>query len=149
MVTKENYNLNPEDKTPEGQAFMSDSLFQIAWRNRWIILGCIVLAIAAGFVYVLKATPIYSSSSKVFVEQSGPRIITEAQGVMTQSKNYLYTQAVLMTSTPIINSALESPGISNLKSFAEIDNKIAYLKKAVEGSREHRQKFFSWSANGM
>ena len=40
-------------------------------------------AVTAGFVYVMRATPIYSSASKLYVEQSGPKIMEEMQGIMT------------------------------------------------------------------
>jgi len=125
-----------QDAMREGpeNGLIGESLFQIAWRNRWLILGCVLLTIAAGFVYVQKATPIYESTSQVFVEQSGPKIFGEAQGVLTQSKNYLYTQATLLTSTPIISNAMDSPGVSGLKTFAEIDNIVGYLRKNVSVS---------------
>lgn len=126
-----------QDPVHEGQGGggpIHESLFQIAWRSRWLILACIVLTVAAGFVYVQKATPIYESASQIFVEQSGPRIITEAEGVLTQSKNYLYTQATLLTSTPIISSAIDSGGITDLKTFADIDNIIGYLRKNIKVS---------------
>lgn len=113
---------------------IGESLFQIAWRNRWLILGCVLLSVAAGFVYVQKATPIYESTSQIFVEQSGPRIIGEAEGVMTQSKNYLYTQAALLISTPIISNAMDSPGTTGLKTFTDVDNIVAYLRKNVNVS---------------
>jgi succinoglycan biosynthesis transport protein ExoP len=108
---------------------MSESLIQVVWRNRWIILLTTIAALATAFIYVLKATPIYSSTARIYVEQRGPKILTEVEGVMTQSKNYLYTQAELLRSTPILSSALEKPGIKQMKIFHKVDNDIAYLKK--------------------
>jgi uncharacterized protein involved in exopolysaccharide biosynthesis len=96
---------------------MSESLIQVVWRNRWIILLTTIAALATAFIYVLKATPIYSSTARIYVEQRGPKILTEVEGVMTQSKNYLYTQAELLRSTPILSSALEKPGIKQMKIF--------------------------------
>jgi len=66
------------------------------------------------------------------VEQSGPRIMTETEeGVMTRSKNYLYTQAELLKSTPILTAALKTPGanIEQMKIFENVDNRIVFLKK--------------------
>ena len=108
---------------------MSENLIQIVWRNRWIILLTTIAALAIAFIYVLKATPIYSSTSRIYVEQSGPKILTEAEGFMTQSKNYLYTQAELLRSTPILSAALEKPGVKQMRIFHNVDNVIAYLKK--------------------
>jgi succinoglycan biosynthesis transport protein ExoP len=119
--------------TPSAFDFMQESLIQIIWRSRWIMLACIMAALVFAFIYVSKATPIYTSTSTIYVEQSGPKIMTEMQeGVMTQSKNYLYTQATLLKSTPILASALEVPEIGRAQTFNRIDNPIAYLKKNVD-----------------
>lgn len=53
------------------------------------------------------------------------------EGVMTRSKNYLYTQAELLTSMPILNAALDSPGVRQMRTLAGFDNPIAYLKKCL------------------
>ena len=114
---------------PPGAGLMSESLVQIIWRSRWIVLLATVAALGAAFVYITKTTPVYTSTSRIYVEQSGPKILTEAEGIMTQSKNYLYTQAELLRSTPILSSALETAGIRRMKIFYSVDNPIVYLKK--------------------
>ena len=112
---------------------MPESAFQIMWRNRWIMLLATIGVLVVGFIYITKATPIYTATSRIYVEQSGPRIITEMEeGVMTQSKNYLYTQAELLKSTPILTAVLETPGIRQMQTFARVDNHIAYLKKTLD-----------------
>ncbi|HEW79464.1 MAG TPA: hypothetical protein ENH34_05840, partial [Phycisphaerales bacterium] len=88
--------------------FMPSSLSEVLLRNFWILLISTVLALTGGAYYLFKATPIFSSTSRVYVEQSGPKILTEVEGVMTQSKNYLYTQAELLKSTPIVRKALDA-----------------------------------------
>ena len=108
---------------------MSENLIQVVWRNRWIILLTTIAALVMAFIYVLKATPIYSSTSRIYVEQSGPKILTEVEGVMTQSKNYLFTQAELLKSTPVLSSALEKPGVKQMRIFNNIDNVLVFLKK--------------------
>ena len=113
--------------------FMQESLIQIIWRSRWIMLACVIAALILAFIYVTKATPIYTSTSRIYVEQSGPKIITEMEaGVMTQSKNYLYTQAELLKSTPIIAAALEFPEIGRARTFEGIDNTLVYMKKKLD-----------------
>jgi capsular exopolysaccharide synthesis family protein len=129
----ENHNAAGENgsrmEMPPGAGLMPESLVQIIWRSRWIVLLATVVVLVAAFVYITKATPIYTSTSRVYVEQSGPKILEESEGVMTQSKNYLYTQAELLKSTPILASALEKPGVKKMKIFYRIDNPIVYLKK--------------------
>ena len=80
----------------QGDTLPQEDLLQtalhIVLRHRWTILAVTVLSLVVTFLYLLKATPIYTSSSRVYVEQSGPKIMSEYEGVMTQSTNYLYTQ---------------------------------------------------------
>jgi len=89
--------------------------------------------LTAGFIYISKATPIYTSTSRIYVEQSGPKIISEMEeGVMTCSKNYLYTQTELVKSTPILAAIFNDPVVERMKTFTNVDNKIAYLKKKLQ-----------------
>ncbi len=120
---------------PPAPRIMPESLVQIAWRGRWIILLVTVAALVVGFVYISKATPIYTSTSRIYVEQSGPRIINELEeGVMTQSKNYLYTQAEILRSTPVLGVAVELSGIRQLRTFTNVSNPVAYLRKSLEAT---------------
>ena len=104
----------------------------ILWQRRWTVALATLLLLAAGLTYLLKATPIYTSMSRLYVEQQGPKVFSEAQGVMTESKNYLYTQGELLTSTPILASVLEDPDISKMKTFEDVDNLLIYLKKELD-----------------
>ena len=106
-----------------------ENLVQVMWRSRWIALAVLVASMSTGLVYISRIVPVYTSTSKIYVEPSGPRILTEAEGVMTQSKNYLYTQAELLKSTPILLAALEQTDRKQLKVFENVDNPVAYLKE--------------------
>ena len=92
--------LSPEI-TPPG-------LLEILWRRRWIVTLVTLASIVGAFIYLMKATPIYTSTSRIYVEQSGPKVITEFEGVMTQSKNYLYTQAEIFLSTEVLRPVAEA-----------------------------------------
>jgi len=119
-------------EVPPAPGIMPESLIQIMWRSRWTVLLTTVVVLAGAFAYLFKATPIYTSTSRLYVEQSGRKIMSETeQGVMTQSKNYLYTQAELLKSTPILTAALKTSGanIEQMKVFEDVDNRIAFLKK--------------------
>jgi capsular exopolysaccharide synthesis family protein len=109
-------------------------LLQIVWRRRWIVLLAVVLCIAGGFVYLAKATPIFGSTGRLYVEQSGPKIMTNEEGVFSQSKNYLYTQVELVTSTPILAAVAERPEIRRLKTLKDATNAVGFLKANVSAS---------------
>jgi polysaccharide biosynthesis transport protein len=106
-----------------------DNLVQVMWRNRWLMALTVGIAFAAGLIYVTVATPLYTSTSTIYVEQSGPKILTEADGAASPSRNFLYTQAELLKSTPILTAALEKLGDRKLKVLRKANNPIVYLKK--------------------
>jgi capsular exopolysaccharide synthesis family protein len=108
---------------------MQKTFIKTVWRERWILLAAIVVSLAAAFMYLVKATPIFTSTSRIYVEPRGPEIIRGAEGVVTQSKNYLNTQAELIASTPILISALEKPGVLQMKVFRRVDEPVVFLKK--------------------
>jgi capsular exopolysaccharide synthesis family protein len=135
MISQYENNGTVASETPQGgaTAVVPESLIQVMWRGRWLVLLTTVIAVAGAIVYLVKATPIYTSTSRIYVEQSGPKIFTETEeGVMTQSKNYLYTQAELLKSTPIVTAALEAPNLRQMKTFADIDNPVSYVKKNLD-----------------
>lgn len=126
--------------------FIPESLISGLWRSRWTLLISIIISLLAAIVYITKATPIYSSTSRIYVEQSGPKIITEMEeGVMTQSKNYLYTQAELLKSTPILSAVLDVAGIRQMRTFDDVDNPLIFLKKSLDVSVGRKDDIISVS----
>ena len=122
-------NVGPNLALPRADVLLQEGFVQILLRHRWTIFITTVLCLCAAFLYILKATPIYSSASRVYVEQTGPRIMNEYEGVMTRSGNYLYTQGELMRSTPIVAVVADSARIRNSRTFTNVDNVAAYIKK--------------------
>lgn len=125
-------------------------------RRKLSILIVTVVFIAAAILYISRAVPTYTSTARLYVEQTGPRIITEYEGIMTQSKNYLYTQGELVRSTPILAQVVQRSDIKKLETLkekpttiaeeiknriglaepiievGEIDNLVVYLKKIID-----------------
>jgi len=113
---------------------LQETFLNILLCHRWIILVTTLLSLIAAFLYLRRATPIYTSTSRLYVEQRGPKIINEYEGIMTQSKNYLYTQAELIKSTPIIGDAVDNPGLGRFRTFANVDNLTASVRKNLNVS---------------
>jgi len=119
-------------RLPSTVQIMPESLIRIIWRSRLIVLITTLAALIAVLVYLIKTAPIYTSTSRIYVEQSGPKIVTEtAEGIMTQSKNYLYTQAELLKSTPILTAVADTPGIRQMQTFAKVNNPVALMKSIL------------------
>jgi len=132
---------------PPMVGLVPENLIQVIWRSRWIVLLSTVFALILAVIYITKATPIYTSTSRIYVEQSGPRILTQEEGVMTQSRNYLYTQAELLKSTPILSAVLDTPGIRQMQTFTRVDNPVGYLKKTLEVDVGRKDDIISLSFN--
>jgi capsular exopolysaccharide synthesis family protein len=116
--------------SPQVEGIQEEGPLQIALRHRQTILVTTILFLVAAFVYILKATPIYTSTSRLYVEQSGPKIIGDYEGIMTtRTNNYLYTQAELFKSTPIVGEVADDPQVRRFRTFNKVDNPTAYLKK--------------------
>ncbi len=112
---------------PQAEGSLHDIL-QIAVRHRWTILLTTAFVLAAAFVYILKATPIYRSESRLYVEQTGPRILNEYEGAMMRSGNYLYTQAELLKSTPVIGPVADNYQSKSFGTFVGADNLVAFIR---------------------
>ena len=110
------------------------SILTIIWRRRWVFFGCVLLALAAAVVYLTKATPIYSSSSQIYVQQNGPKMLSEMLSTGPNPMNYLFTQCDLIKSTAIISSAIQSPEVRQTRTLKNIDNPVGYVKRAVDAA---------------
>ncbi len=107
-------------------------LLEMALCHQRLIFATIIISIAVGFIYLLTAKLIYTGTARLYVEQTGPKLITDYATVMSDSKNYLYTQRELIKSTPIVASAANNPLIRSCKTFNNIDNIVAYIKNKLD-----------------
>lgn len=122
----------PEDERPPEMiaapgATAQAGLLHVVWRGRWILLVTTVAGLLGGWIYLLKAVPYFESTSRLYVQQSLPRILSEAQ-LPSGGRTYLNTQGELLRSTPVIASALERGG-KQFKSFSGVDNGVAFIKQ--------------------
>lgn len=122
-------NFGPQLRPAEDDGLPQEGLLHMALCHRWLILSITMLFLSAAFLYLLKTTQIYTSTARLYVEQSGPKIIDEYEGLMTRSGNYLYTQGELMKSTPIVAGAVDDDQMERFRTFSDVDNITAYVKR--------------------
>jgi Chain length determinant protein len=60
----------------------------VLWRGRWIILACALAGVISGAIYLVKATPIYTSGSVVYVQSAMPKIINDDLSRVSSSTGY-------------------------------------------------------------
>ena len=142
-MPRHSHSRRPETQPPESKAdtdrpaepqIRHRSFVQVLWQHKWVVALTVVLCASGALTYLYKATPVYTASSRLFVERSGPEIIKANEGFMTQSKNYLYTQAELLKSTPILTGAAKALAGRGLRTFAAAGNRVAFLKSSVDVS---------------
>jgi len=114
-------------------------LLHVLWRRRLIVLICLLLSVAGAFAYIEAgkrgylemARPMYHSSSRIYIRQSGPKIMSSDEGGDRTSGNYLNTECQIMRSGPILSAALESPGIRDLRTFAGKESTLSVLSEGL------------------
>jgi len=113
---------------PDGRDARHPTFLHTLWRRRLIILVTLLLAAGGGYAYLQIATPIYESTSRLFLQSSTPKIMgTEDSGAANKAN--LNTECALIGSGPVIAAALESPGIKTLRTFNGQPSAIEVLSK--------------------
>lgn len=113
------------------QAAGEKNLLALAWANRWLVLLGMLLGAGGAFLAVKKVTRQYTSVARIFVDISTPSLLDDGGRVM-QSSKYLYTQAQLIQSTPVLSAAVEQPEIKALETFRDVENPIAFLRDEMK-----------------
>lgn len=98
------------------------------WSRRWTVLCVMVLCFAGALLYVVCATPIYKSLSRIYIEPSEQSFNADSPETM-RSKNYLDTQCEIITSTPILLSAMEMPAVKDSMALSGSADRLMNLKK--------------------
>jgi len=111
-------------------AVATNSLPVVLWRSRWAVVLCLLVAAVAGVAYVRTVTPIYTSTAKLYLDYAGIRISNPYEpGGRPQTDKYLYTQAELIKSRPILASAWNVLQSRRLRTLAQAEVPTAYLQK--------------------
>ncbi len=110
------------------------SILTIVWRRRWSFFGCIAFALVAAMIYLARATPTYSASSQIYVQQAAPKLLSEVLSSGPNPMNYFYTQCDLIQSTAIVSAALEAPEVRQVRTLKDVDNPVVFLKRCVSAT---------------
>jgi uncharacterized protein involved in exopolysaccharide biosynthesis len=124
--------LAPEPPPIEqGEARREVNLLHLAWRSRWLVLLCMAIGGGIGWFVLQRVTPLFTSTSRVYVERRLPQILSQ-QLDLGQSANYLYTQAELIRSSKVLAEAAKILQSANLETFRGIDNPVGFLQKEIK-----------------
>jgi polysaccharide biosynthesis transport protein len=109
------------------------NLLHLAWRNRWLILLCMIIGAVGAWVTLQRVTPRYTAASRVYIDRDLPQILSDDLQI-GQAASYLYTQAELIRSTPVLMAVADLAANANLISFKGVDNRVGFLKEVIEVS---------------
>src|SRR3954466_10449120 len=65
------------------------SLLRAVFRHFWLVIVFAILGAGGAWFYLKHTTPMFTSTCKIYIEPTGPRVLTETLG-SAQRSNYLY-----------------------------------------------------------
>lgn len=104
------------------------SLLQVLWRRRWTLVLTAFVCMAIAEAYLWFATPVFTCIATLDIEQSGVKILSDPQGASPRSETFIFTQAQIIQSTPVLARALEKAGYLRMKTFADVASPIAWMR---------------------
>jgi capsular exopolysaccharide synthesis family protein len=109
--------------------------FAFLWRGRWWIAAATVIAVTLGVWFAERRGTIWRARSVLYVERTNP-VLAGAAALLggLQPRNYANAQAELLRSTPILDTALENPGIAGSPVFEGAGNEVVWLKRHLHVS---------------
>lgn len=136
MKTNGNGNLQyqPPATAPTDPAVSSPGiLVETLSHQLWIVVAATALTAIGTFLYLDRVTPLYTSTARLYVEQEIPKVILDSEeGVMSRLDNYLYTQAEVLRSSPVLTYALDSLDVEQMQTFSEVDGRMSTLYGGLE-----------------
>ena len=108
------------------------------WRRKWIILLSVALCVGGMVVYLSQATRIYRSSSTIYIQKRGPKVLNQVPGAVSGRRTLIGTQIAVIKSTRVLSKAAEKLGTANMAFFEGVSNPVGALK-SIEVSREKRR----------
>ena len=111
--------------TETGDSQRETNLLQLAWRSRWVILVCMLVGAGVGWILLQRVVPRYMARSRIYVDRQMPQILTNDIQV-GQSVSYLYTQAELIRSTPVLSAVAEDPDVADIDMSDEDGFEVTY-----------------------
>src|SRR4051794_40659234 len=106
-----------------GEQEHDDSLLQIIWRQKGLIALMVIIAVALAGAYVALAPKVYTAAGRIQVQRAIP--VADRSGALTSDNNsetFVYQEAELIKSAPVLYTALGGPGMDELQIFEGVKN---------------------------
>ncbi len=120
--------VNPGPRVGADQG--SDGPLALMWRRRWIVMMTLMVCVAGAVAYLRIATPLYTGTARLIV--SGDVLSVLGSGNSSKAApaiDFMASEGVMMTSGPVIERALKGFDTAKMKTFADVKDPVAYVKK--------------------
>jgi len=107
------------------------SLPHVAWRQKWLITLCVVVAVGAAAAYLAVTPPTYRATAEVFVQQydhDDQRSEIQASPFVNAT---LKAHARKLSSTPVLVEALSEGSVRRGPSFDGVDRPLEALRAGL------------------
>lgn len=105
----------PSQRSSSGEH--QTNLFKVLWRRKWIVLTVMAISLAGAQFYISRVTPQYTSRTRLYVQQTGPRVLNDQQAFISKRESYLYIQSELIRADETLSKVLEKDEIAALPSL--------------------------------
>ncbi len=133
---------------PTGEGVGQRSVVAVVWRGRWLVLGCVVAAVAAGAAYLVRATPMFSSTAVLYIQQSASKVVSEDLGGSSAAAINLATQCELITSTAVMERAVQQQALVDAPLMHRLDNPVGFLKSVIKAEPSKDAELINVSMTG-
>ncbi|MBV8780019.1 MAG: hypothetical protein JO353_01365, partial [Phycisphaerae bacterium] len=127
--------VHPYDRQPSASRAdgLVDSVISMIWRRRAMVIAYTLLTIPLALVYLVCATPLYTSSASLLLQHNALKLLHDGtpEAAAPDNNDFLYTQQRVITSTPVLAAALASPGVRDTAVLRGQTNGLAILRKGV------------------
>lgn len=105
-----------QDDREEAAPFMA-----VLWRRRWTLVLSVGVAVLIAATYLLIAPSTYRSTARLLVDPAAAQIDGVAGGrAELFSENFVQTQVDALRSAPVLERAIRSLDLKNMKTFASV-----------------------------
>jgi capsular exopolysaccharide synthesis family protein len=96
------------------------------WRRKWLVVIVTVLSVAGTWFYLKRVTPIYTSTARVYVQQTMPNM-KDQDVQIANGDSYLFLQAEMVRSSSVLDKVVKDPAIRSLPTIGNTDDPAGKL----------------------
>lgn len=123
------------DPPDAAQVAGSLDFLAIAWQRKWIAVCVTVVALGLGYLYFLRATPVYQSKAQILLIKKKADLPVAGPEGQVNYEDHLSTHMILIRSPLIVGKAVQEHGLGSLPSLKGVGNPTAAIIGGLRATR--------------